>query len=1129
MLKSLEITGFKSFADRTVFEFPPGITVIVGPNGSGKSNVVDAIKWILGEQSAKSLRGTEMVDCIFNGSGTRQPLNSAEATLTIANLDHWLPIDTPEVQITRRVYRNGEGEYLINRQPCRRRDIRDLFAGTGAATEAYSVIEQGKVDVLLQTSPKDRREIFEEAAGISRFKVKKVESLRRLERVELNLVRLADIVSEVESRLRSVRMQASKARRYKEQSERLQQLRTQVARSDWRKMGARLLELDTQLQHLAGQREEHSTEKDAADSAMLLHDEHEQLAAQQVHEWESAHAAQREQIAAIESRLEQSRQRCHDLDDELARQRAQILIMSRHMGDEAGRVSQALRDVAQAELEYNEFAQRTQSGEAALAEFGRVLQALRKEADAQREAHLAALRETGSLSLEVSRWETQLTAAQERHSLAENRLRELTGLNESSLLDHASLQHRQGQLTEQARIWNDQLKTATAQFKALRQQEQELGRQLAQIRGQFEANNERSRVLAELDERFEGVDEIAKELLALATADTSGKFRALRGLVAQHIQVHTQFALALEAALDEYSGLLIVERDHELAELLGEYALPKTGRVAFLSLDQLESREPRETTSLVGQPGVLSRASDVVQIAPGMDALGRLLANTWIVMDRSAAQLLAAGPGQGCTLVTLQGERFCGDGRRELGTRQVAAGLISRKSERAALESKLLDLSRQDIELSGALEQIRSKSGQLTAVVEDCDRESQAARGALAECELRLANQSAQIDKIVAQLKETSQERDQLARGITELEESLAGGRSRREDADTFQHRLATIMESTAENLARFEDRFNDSTQALTNVRVQLAKSEERVENLRFRLAQCRQSQQERQRAIRDACQGVVDAASRQREMELEILSSESRLAGLYLEKENSANQAVVRRGERDEHRRERQELVARSQQIMQSLRQIEERHLQLQISNNELRLERTSIADRMREDFDVDLAALEEATSEGELVERDSIEQEIAELRRKIHLLGSVNLEALQELTELEARHVQLAEQHRDLSRARNSLAEIIRKIDEDSRRLLAETLDSVKVHFATLFRKLFGGGHADIVVEDGVDILESGIEIIARPPGKEPRAISLLSGGEKTLTCVALLLAIFQHHPSPFCVLDEVDAALD
>ena len=259
MLKALELVGFKSFADKTRFDFPPGITAVVGPNGSGKSNVVDAIKWVLGEQSVKSLRGKEMVDVIFNGSSSRPGLNFAETTLILDNSSRRLPIDTAEVLVTRRVYRSGEGEYLLNRQPCRLRDIRELFSGTGVATEAYSVIEQGKVDVMLQSSARDRRLIFEEAAGISRFKAKKVESLRRLERVEQNLLRLSDIVAEVEHRLRQVRLQAARARRYKEYSARLQELRTHVGLADWRHLTTQLNDIEALLATHVRERDEPRT------------------------------------------------------------------------------------------------------------------------------------------------------------------------------------------------------------------------------------------------------------------------------------------------------------------------------------------------------------------------------------------------------------------------------------------------------------------------------------------------------------------------------------------------------------------------------------------------------------------------------------------------------------------------------------------------------------------------------------------------------------------------------------------------------------------------------------------------------------------------------------------------------
>ncbi len=319
MLRALELHGFKSFADKTRLDFPPGITVVVGPNGSGKSNVVDAIKWVLGEQSVKSLRGKEMADVIFNGSSSRKPLNSAEVTLTFDNREGRLAVQTPEVHITRRVYRSGEGEYLINKEPCRLRDIRDLFAGTGIATEAYSVIEQGKVDVLLQSSPKDRRLIFEEAAGISRFKAKKIETIRRLERVDQNLVRLRDIVDEVESRLRAVRLQAGKARRYQEYAGRLQELRTHVGLSDWRRLTGELTTLEADM---AAIQEEIATAVTSAERADV---ETAQLDTQigrvddLVRTSEVRMAQNRERVAALETAVEAERTRMREFEEHAGR------------------------------------------------------------------------------------------------------------------------------------------------------------------------------------------------------------------------------------------------------------------------------------------------------------------------------------------------------------------------------------------------------------------------------------------------------------------------------------------------------------------------------------------------------------------------------------------------------------------------------------------------------------------------------------------------------------------------------------------------------------------------------------------------------------------------------------------
>jgi len=425
MLKALELVGFKSFADKTRFEFPSGITVVVGPNGSGKSNVVDAIKWVLGEQSVKSLRGKEMADIIFNGSGARRQMNSAEVTLTFDNSSGVLAIDTPEVHITRRVYRGGEGEYLINRQPSRLRDIRDLLAGTGLGTQAYSVIEQGKVDVLLQSSARDRRVIFEEAAGISRFKARKIEALRRLERVEQNLLRLSDIVDEVESRLRSVKLQAGKARRYREYTGRLQDLRTQVAQVDWRRLTEKLTGVETELAAMVQQRDAAVAEAESLEARLLEVEGQIGEITEAARQSEARAAANRERIAAAESTVEHERVRSRDLEHEIARHRRQLAAMNVRAGGLQQQLFETGEAVQAAEDQQRQIARRLGEGERQLTELIARLDQFRGESHDRRSTYMEQMRAGAALGNQISALESQADAATAAKDRCRQRLEEM--------------------------------------------------------------------------------------------------------------------------------------------------------------------------------------------------------------------------------------------------------------------------------------------------------------------------------------------------------------------------------------------------------------------------------------------------------------------------------------------------------------------------------------------------------------------------------------------------------------------------------------------------------------------------------------------------------------------------------
>lgn len=1129
MLKALELVGFKSFADKTRLEFPKGITVVVGPNGSGKSNIVDAIKWVLGEQSVKSLRGKEMADVIFNGSPSRRGMNSAEITLTVDNSHNLLQIETPEVHITRRVYRNGEGEYLVNRHPCRLRDIRDLLSGTGMGTQAYSVIEQGKVDVLLQASPRDRRVIFEEAAGISRFKLRKLESLRRLERVEQNLLRLSDIVDEVESRLRSVRLQAGKARRFRQYTDRLQDLRTQVGLVDWRRLSDRLAEFEAELQSLRDHRDAAVAEMETVEAVLLGMDNRIGEVNEAIRESEARMAANRERIASHESTIDHERTTGRDLEEEMGRHRRQLVAITAR----AEHLQQQLKDTAEgvqsAEDQHRQIGVRLVEGERELTGIMGRLDQIRGENEQRRAAYVSQMREAAGLGNQCSGLESQLGSASATAERSRSRIAELDQQLEAAAVELDGLRGQQRQFAQRVERHEELLCGARAQLDQSQQKHARQQEELGTLRQRQSAAAERCSVLEELQRRQEGLSAGVKEVLAQAGSAAAGPFQGVCGVVADLLHVSVEIAPLVEVALGLSAQHLVVAQGGRLLDHLQKESQRFSGRVGFLWLDDREDGRPGPDIDLEGRPGVLGRADRFVETQPRFASLARrLLGRTWLVEKLShAVQLADSAPG--VSFVTLAGELLSGDGTLVVGPQHASTGLISRRSQLRALQTQLAELQvriREGQEATARLEEEIARhqqevqthtiehrqaaemlsEGRLRITVAEQQRVQLDQQRSVLESELRGAE--AQQERASGLLAEVQQERKRLESGLTEMETQLAQFKGQ---------------------LERLEEQRQVSSRETTGTKVELAKSEERLRNLHARMRQFEEGRRERRRALSESREQLAQCTQRADRSRWNVLRAESEIAELYLRKETFAAQTVERINQRELLMAERTELTAGAQKIRARVHKLEEKIHAGDLAASEVRHERGSLADRLREDYGIELAQLEHEPTDEEQQQREEVQKEIDELRQKIGNLGNVNVDALGELDQLESRHTTLSAQYKDLRKAKASLEEIIEKINTDSRRLFSETLQTVRGHFQTLFCDLFGGGHADIVLDEGVDILESGIEIVARPPGKEPRSISLLSGGEKTLTCVALLLAIFRSRPSPFCVLDEVDAALD
>lgn len=1130
MLKALELVGFKSFADRTRFEFPPGITCIVGPNGSGKSNVVDAVKWVLGEQSVKSLRGKEMADVIFNGAVGRPPMNAAEATLTFDNAQKKLPVDTPDVMITRRVYRSGESEYLINKQPVRLRDIRDLFSGTGAATEAYSVIEQGKVDVLLQSSPKERRGLFEEAAGISRFKARKLETLRRLERVDQNLLRLHDIVEAEESRLKSVRNQAAKARRYKEHVERLQQLRTHTALADWRRLSRTIEEQEAALAEQREARDALTRALDAADAKLLEIDVELGDGALALRNVEAQASQVEQRLAAAESLMRHQRRRIDELEEEAVRHRKRLAVLSVKAEAERTLVEETTAALAAAEARHAELTASRRRVEQEWESLDVRRRELTAEAETERRRIRDLLQAATAADGETSLLSARLATLADEATRRSARQDELAA--EGVTLDAELAAHEQRLAEAQAAF-----DAVTAACEAARSEQVRLEAERAATAERVEDVRRRQAVLAEradvledLLRRHEGLQSGVKEVLGLRESEPTGPLRHVVGLPSDLIRAPLEIAAAVDAALAERAQYIIVDAEADLTAL-AEFAESRLGgRAAFLSPSGVPTVEASYEGSPAGRPGVVGRLDLLVDFEePHRPIVRRLLGTTWLVDTIDAAlQLRREFPV--LAFVTRRGECLTTDGALVAGRRSGGLGLIARRSELDDLHRRRGDLDR---ELSVAM----------TDAV-DWDRRIRQCRGELQSLEttrgerIHAAADERSRGKSLAERRrrfaaaQTAAAREaQLA--VVEYDDVAA----RRAAAETRGLQLRNELAAAETAAAALERRIvaqAESTrtieQRLTAAKVEVAKGEERLHHAKLERLRHEQDRAERRRAVEESRGILDDAVARIREATFCILDAEAEAAEAYLRRESSAAEAAVLAEKQAALQTARTAEASAAARQRAQLQKVQEQLHSLEMAVQAVRLERTNLAERIRDDYALELAALdaEPATADA-AAEREEIDRQIAELRRKINNIGNVNLEALAEVEELEARFEKHSQEFNDLSAAKKSLETIIARIDADSRRLFVETLETVKGYFQVLFRKLFGGGQADILLEEDVDILEAGIEIIARPPGKEPRNISLLSGGEKTLTCVALLLAVFQYRPSPFCVLDEVDAALD
>jgi chromosome segregation protein len=1128
-LEKIILDGFKSFADRTEFDFDAKITGIVGPNGCGKSNVVDAVKWVLGEQKLKSLRSDQMADVIFGGSGSRKPLGSAEVTLVLSNpqgsASGRLPIDTEQVQVSRRIYRNGECEYRLNGKLCRLKDLREMFMDTGVATRAYSIIEQGQVDQLVSASKQDRRLVFEEAAGISKYKAHKKEALRKLERTEQNLLRLADIVSEVGKRLRSVKLQAGKARNYLEYTQRLKELQVNYSMVEYGKNKEQLDEKSSLLHQdeerfSAAAAQEAGAEAEASRLGNEILDREHRLS-----ETSNSLVAIQSQIDQKIQRIEFLRTRIVELEQrkgtasqEIERLRTQGEALKRDLQNHDNNLAACDRIVA----EKNEAVVRVQK---IAREVEMQLTSLQAELEDEKSGIIDIVRRTAQLHNEIqslSNYRNNLSNQRER--LAG---RAQTAKAELERLFTEKAQHN-ARLGDIARVIEELERNLESKRKNVEETEKQLAEEAKRLAGSKEARsalNSELSVLTDMERRYEGLGNAVKNIIK-SQKDESARRDYIDGILAEKIGTEVEYAAAVEAALEGLTDTLLIR---DTGKLLQDREMLSSleGRVHFRGLDRIEPFV--DDADFSKYPIVKGRLVEFVRCESRYGRLAwDLLGKTLVVDSLEAVGGLPDWVRTGYRFVTLAGECLSADGVLRLGPLGRTSGLISRRSRISQLEGAIASLNAEIAQLDGQIQRDSQNKSHLEKLCKEL-------RTAIYEANTEKMQVNSKLGVYERDIKRLKDEEPLIASEIGSLEAQIAQSVQREYDSKQRLTELEVVNNERKARIADLEERYGelrdqqqDRMQDLTDLKVQLGQVLEQQKGLRQIIERLQSQMQASLRALAGVQEEIRLGAGQLLEAQRDILGCEAAVSELYVEKEaaQQANRLL---------RDELETLLAQQKEKEETVRttrthkaEVEHRINELRVELGQVQVRQQGLIDRVKEELQIDLAATYETHTTGD-VNWEEVKNEITELRGKIERLGNVNVDAIAEQDTLEERYNFLSNQVKDLTESKEQLQQLIAKLNKQSRERFVETFDQIRVNFQQIFRKLFGGGKADIVLEEADDVLEAGIEVIAKPPGKETRSISLLSGGEKSMTAMALLFAVFRAKPSPFLFLDEVDAALD
>ncbi|WP_430487378.1 chromosome segregation protein SMC [Priestia flexa] len=1123
-LKRLDITGFKSFAQKVSIDFVPGVTAVVGPNGSGKSNITDAIRWVMGEQSAKSLRGGKMEDVIFAGSESRRAVNVADVTITLENDDQFLPLDYHEVSITRRVNRSGDSEFLINNQPCRLKDIVDLFMDSGLGREAFSIISQGKVEEVLSSKPDERRKIFEEAAGVLKYKTRKRKAELRLIETQENLNRVLDILHEIEGQLEPLKIQSSIAKDYLQKKEELEQIDIEVTvfeieelHGKWEVLKRDIAshqQMEQSLSANVGEREQEINRLRAyiqrADEEIDALHKHLLFVSEEVEKLEG----KKEVLKERKKNASQNKEQLERLVKEYTQTKEELVIAKQK---EENELTNFENDVAKTREE--------------VAEQERLFATYSENLDEQLEQLKSEYFELANAQT-ASRNEIAFLE-QQKHQTSEKEAR-LLKANEQYVQQRADLERKKGALIDKLQNFQKELQDSTRQLKeqlakldSLREEYRKQESTLYQAYQYVQQTKSRKQMLEEMQEDYEGYFHGVKEILKAR----SQKLYGIEGAIAELVSVPKEYETAIEIALGGATQHIVTSDEQSARQAISFLKQNHYGRATFLPLTSVRSRFiPLQTISLIeSHDTFVGVASSLVKYDEKYRSIAEnLLGTVIIVKDLKGANELARLIQHRYRFVTLTGDVVNPGGSMTGGSvKQKTNSLLGRQRELETITAKLKEMEEKTLQLEKnvkakreMIEELEQAIGKEQSFVKRLEEQEKALDRDVKQVEIEeqaVNDRLAMYDQDMVSFKS---DQEHLVKRIQVLEKQL-------DEAKEQTLELEVVIEELTHRKRTQQTSREEVRQKLTEVKVELAGQEQSLKNKREKYERICFELNQTTKRLEEVTEDLALLANEMTSNDSGELSLEEAAAEKVKEKAETLKKMDDCRAERLKSQNKLEDAERFVKELHRQHKQITNALKDEEVKLNRIDVELDSRLHQLNEEYQT---SFEAAKASYQLtVPIDEARKKIKLIKLGIEELGTVNIGSIEQYERTAERYEFLSSQKNDLDEAKNTLYQVIEEMDEEMKKRFSDTFYQIREEFNHVFQSLFGGGKAELKLTDATDLLNTGVDIIAQPPGKKLQNLGLLSGGERSLTAIALLFSILKVRPVPFCVLDEVEAALD